>query len=130
NYDCFVSKLNAGGSNLLYSTYLGGSGFDYSSSIAIDSAGNAYLAGYTDSLTFPTANPLQTAHDRGIYKSSTAGSNWSLGSTGLGSPTVRALVVHPTTPTTIFAGTASGVYKSTNSGGAWSATNLSRVYVY
>jgi hypothetical protein len=122
--DSFVTKLNVGGTSLLYSTYLGGSGFDYSSSIAVDSSGNAYVAGYTDSLTFPTANPLQTAHDRGIYRSSTAGSTWNLSSTGLGSPTVRFLVVHPTTPTTIYAGTASGVYKSTNGGSSWSTTNL------
>src|ERR1051326_2162352 len=128
--DAFVAKLNASGTNLLYSTYLGGSGFDYPSAIAVDSSGNAHVVGYTDSLTYPTANPLQTTHDRGIYKTSNAGSGWILNNTGLGSPTVRALLIHPTTPSTVFAGTASGVYKSTNSGGTWSATNLTRVSVY
>ncbi len=57
--DAFVTKLNASGSALVYSTYLGGSGDDYGQGIAVDSAGNAYLTGYTLSFDFPTKNPLQ-----------------------------------------------------------------------
>ncbi len=59
-YDAFVSKFNSTGSTLLYSTYLGGSADDYATGIAVDSAGNAYVAGYTGSTDFPTQNPLQT----------------------------------------------------------------------
>ena len=50
----FVTKLNATGSALLYSTYFGGSGGDYVGSVAVDSSGNAYVAGGTFSLDFPT----------------------------------------------------------------------------
>ena len=57
--DAFVTKLNPTGSALVYSTYLGGSGDDAGEGIAVDSAGNAYVAGYTMSTDFPTANPLQ-----------------------------------------------------------------------
>ena len=57
--DAFVAKLNASGTALVYSTYLGGSGDDAGSDIAVDSAGNAYVTGYTRSTNFPTANPLQ-----------------------------------------------------------------------
>ena len=59
NIDVFVTKLNAAGSALVYSTYLGGSAFDGCSGIAVDSAGNVYLAGATASSNFPTVNPVQ-----------------------------------------------------------------------
>jgi hypothetical protein len=52
--DGFVSKLNPAGSELVYSTYLGGDEADYASDIAIDAAGNAYVTGLTDSGNFPT----------------------------------------------------------------------------
>ncbi len=52
--DGFVSKLSADGTSLVYSTYLGGSHEDFGSSIALDSAGNAYMTGYTQSTDFPT----------------------------------------------------------------------------
>jgi hypothetical protein len=58
-YDAFVAALDPTGSTLLYATYLGGSDFDYSSGIAVDGEGNAYLTGDTLSTDFPTANPLQ-----------------------------------------------------------------------
>src|SRR5439155_688850 len=59
--DAFVAKLNAAGSALVYSTYLGGSGTDLGNGIAVDAAGNAYVTGRTTSSNFPTANPLQGA---------------------------------------------------------------------
>ncbi len=52
--DAFVAKLNANGSALLYSTYLGGSVADEGRGIAVDRSGNAYLTGFTGSVDFPT----------------------------------------------------------------------------
>jgi uncharacterized protein (TIGR03437 family) len=60
-----VLKLNASGSALLYSTHLGGSDSDLGSGIAVDSAGNAYVTGYTWSTNFPTATPLQAVYGGG-----------------------------------------------------------------
>ena len=60
--DAFVAKVNAAGSALVYSTYLGGSGVDQGLGIAVDASGSAYVTGYTSSINFPTANPLQAAH--------------------------------------------------------------------
>ena len=52
--DIFVTKLDPTGSGLVYSTYLGGSGFDAGLGIAVDAAGNAYVTGGTFSTDFPT----------------------------------------------------------------------------
>ncbi len=61
--DAFVSKLNAAGTALVYSTYLGGTGNDYGNGIAVDPAGNAYVTGQTTSGDFPTtANAYQTTN--------------------------------------------------------------------
>src|SRR5208337_170283 len=64
--DAFVSKLNATGSALIYSTYLGGSSDNRGYGIAVDSSGSAYVTGTTDSPDFPTVNPLQ-ATNNGSY---------------------------------------------------------------
>jgi hypothetical protein len=57
--NAFVTKLNASGSGLIYSTYLGGSSLDQGTAISVDSSGSAYVTGYTASSDFPTVNPLQ-----------------------------------------------------------------------
>jgi hypothetical protein len=61
-FDAFVARLNPTGSALVYSTYLGGSGNDFGSGIAVDSSGNTYVVGATSSTDFPTMNPLQPAN--------------------------------------------------------------------
>lgn len=57
--DAFVTRLDLLGDDILYSTYLGGQGFDAATDIALDSAGNAYVTGRTESDDFPTVNPAQ-----------------------------------------------------------------------
>jgi uncharacterized protein (TIGR03437 family) len=57
--DAFVAKINAAGSALVYSTYLGGNNVDQGNAIAVDAAGNAYLTGYTASTDFPLASPFR-----------------------------------------------------------------------
>ena len=70
-YTSFVTKFNSTGSGLIYSTYLGGSGGfsgldDEAKAIAVDAAGNAYVAGFTGSLDFSvTAGAFQTV-DEGV----------------------------------------------------------------
>ncbi len=60
DYDAFVSKLDPSGTHLIYSTYLGGSGYDHAVGLAVDSRGEAYIAGETVSPNFPTKNALQS----------------------------------------------------------------------
>jgi len=59
--DAFVTKINAAGSALVYSTFLGGSGDDQGFGIALDGTNNAYITGVTNSVNFPTQNPFQAA---------------------------------------------------------------------
>ena len=63
NGDAFVTKFNASGSALLYSTYLGGSDSDNTNdnggAIAVDASSNIYVTGFTFSTNFPTLNAFQ-----------------------------------------------------------------------
>jgi hypothetical protein len=58
--DVFITKLNATGTAQVYSTFLGGSGYDQPSSIAVDSNGNAVVGGYTGSTDFPLKNAISS----------------------------------------------------------------------
>jgi hypothetical protein len=60
--EVFVTKLNAAGTALIYSTYLGGSSDDHGYHIAVDGSGNAFVTGDTYSTDFPTKNALQTTY--------------------------------------------------------------------
>ena len=67
--DAFVAKFiptNASGTELIYLTYLGGSGTDIGNGIAVDSGGSAYVTGSTDSSNFPAAGT-------GVFQPSNAG---------------------------------------------------------
>jgi hypothetical protein len=57
----FVAKLSPTGGSLIYSTFLGGSGDDGANGIAVNSAGDAFVAGATYSTDFPTVSPIQSA---------------------------------------------------------------------
>jgi hypothetical protein len=63
--DVFVAKLNFPGSALIYSTLLGGALTDSPAGIAVDSSGDAYVTGYTESNNFPTANAVQASYTGG-----------------------------------------------------------------
>jgi len=60
--DAFVAKLDAIGSDLLYSTYLGGGGADAAYGIALDSSNDAYVTGFTYSTNFPTTSDAFQKH--------------------------------------------------------------------
>ncbi len=57
--EAFVAKIDAAGGTLVYSTYLGGSGSDGATGIAVDASGAAYVTGYTASTDFPVVNGYQ-----------------------------------------------------------------------
>ncbi|HEU4711074.1 MAG TPA: SBBP repeat-containing protein [Pyrinomonadaceae bacterium] len=123
--DVFVTKFNSSGSALVYSTYVGGESSDFVRGIAVDASGNAYVAGFTQSLHFPlVAGALRT--ESVYFKSVDGGASWSNDNYGLVldvNASVNSLVVHPTLPSTIYAGTGAGVFKSTNGGRTWTRMN-------
>jgi autotransporter-associated beta strand protein len=76
--DAFVAQLNAAGTGLVYSTYLGGTSDEAGQGIAVDGGDNAYVTGWTHSTDFPVANPFQatknSAADAFVSKLNSTGS--------------------------------------------------------
>lgn len=65
--DVFVARLNTNATAFHYSTYVGGNNADIAFGIAVDSGGNAYVAGRTESANFPTRNAFQNSLDGTLY---------------------------------------------------------------
>ncbi len=111
----FLTKMTSTGSGLVYSTYLGGSSYDWASGVVVNAAGNAYVAGYTSSLNFPQASAVQASFG-GLYDGFVSEFNFAgnglLFSTyygGSGSDSINAIALDPSA--NIFVG---GQTSSTN----------------
>jgi hypothetical protein len=79
NVDAFVTKLDPSGSQIVYSTFIGGTAFDSGNAIAIDDQGGAYIGGFTGSTNYPTTpgafDPTQNGgSDAFVSKLSPSGS--------------------------------------------------------
>lgn len=124
--DGFVTKINPTGTSLVYSTFLGGNFFDSALDLTIDSAGNAYVVGQTDSsqsLVFP---PLAFSRlGKPFWKSVDAAGNWTPSNNGLTASITTAFAQDPVTPANMYTGTNQGLYRSTDSGANWVAVNTS-----
>ena len=139
--DVFVAKLNAAGSALVYSTYLGGSNDEEGYGIAVDSTGNAYVTGYTASPDFPTANALQATFGGGadvfvtklnpagsalVFSTSVGGESYEYGNAialdSAGNAYVAGTTSSPDFPTT--PGAFQTTYLATVSGGEGFVTKL------
>src|SRR5262249_11823859 len=59
--DVFVTKINAAGNSLVYSSVIGGTNNDFAFAVAVDTSGNAYVTGATDSPDFPQVHPIPGA---------------------------------------------------------------------
>jgi len=117
--NAFMAQLNAGGTALVYSTFLGGSGYDRGNAIAVDPAGSAYLTGYTSSPNFPTTSgAFQTA-----FQTALAGADNAFVTKIAGTP---HFYLSPIAPVTIALGLADAPSVTINSfGGFNSAVTLS-----
>jgi photosystem II stability/assembly factor-like uncharacterized protein len=146
--DGFVSKLNAVGGALIYSTYIGGHGYDRVNGLALDGAGNLYAAGETTSNDFPvTAGAFQTVYrsdgqfgDAFALKLNATGAAlvYSTFLGGGGTDAAHGIAVNDAGEAYITGDTAAtdfpittqalqprnasaSLYKSTNGGNSWSA---------
>lgn len=124
--DGFVAKVNSTGSPFQYVTYLGGNRQESVTGLAIDSNGNAYVTGSTDSASFPTASPLDTGlvgNTNSLYRTSDTGNSWvPMDNTIPG--VVTSLSPDPT-PGVLVAATKAGIYRSVDSGQTWTQTSSS-----
>lgn len=138
--DVFVTKLSPSGNALIYSTFLGGSGNDEASGMAIDRSGWAYLTGRTTSTDFPTSDPcggnLRGLSDAFVTKLSPLGCalEYSIYLGGAGEDQGFGIAVDAAEYAYLTGRTASAdfptpnPYDGTFNGGAWDAfvTKLSR----
>ena len=117
-------KLSPDGSTELWETALGSSAQSAAGAIAVDSAGELWVAGSTSSANFPLVKPLQnTLGERPLWTSANFGGTWTpIDNLPFALP--QALVVDPTTPTTLYVATADlGVFKSIDGGVTWTAAS-------
>ena len=110
--DAFVAKLSTSGSNLLYSTYLGGTSEDYGIGVAVDTSGNIYITGGTSSNDFPQINPHDGTHN----------GNWDIFVTKLS-------ITLPTGNTLYVGGNGPGNYTTIQSA-IDAASNGNTIFVY
>ena len=91
--DVFVKKLDATGKTVLFTT-ITGKGNDVAAGLALDAAGNIYVAGSTSSPDFPLRNPLQATPGQGFIAKFTPDGGQVLYSTYFPGP-IAALAVDP-----------------------------------
>lgn len=137
NSDGFIAKLSPDGTALEYSTYFGGSGADVSTAIAVDPAGNSYVAGTTNSSDFPLQNAFR--QPGGGFAAEFDATNNLVWSSLLGGASPSAIVLDPkgelfltgSTSSNTFATTGAlgpflsgNLFRTTNRGAAWTGATL------
>jgi photosystem II stability/assembly factor-like uncharacterized protein len=116
--DAFAAKISADGATLLYSSYLGGAGTDQAFGVAIDGAGDLYVAGTTYSRDFPQLNPI---HGVGALQTTDGGGTWSVA--GIGLPfSNRAVAIDPRQTTRVYIGGDQGLFRSADGASTWTGT--------
>ena len=123
NGDAFIIKLNPSGTGVLYATYFGGSARDSARGVAVDSAGNAYVTGFTNSSNFPATaggyrSPSLGQADAFVIKVNASGSAlvYSALIGGGGSDYATGIAIDPSGSAYIAGYTSSVAFPVTSSG--------------
>ena len=122
--EALIFKISPDGSNKVYETTLGGSSQANAAAIAVDSTGQAYVAGSTSSVDFPLLHPFQNSLGaRPLWKSTNSGASWTpLDDLPFAIP--QMFVADPSTPNTVYVATGDlGVFKSGDGGVTWVKAN-------
>ena len=115
----FLAKLNASGSQLLYSTYLGSARPVYQYGLAVDAGGNAYVAGTTaDSLATAGAAQSSLPNTSALFQTTNLGASWSAYDGALGG-TPAAISPDPQNEGYMVAVTDLGIFRTINNGASW-----------
>jgi len=121
----FLVKLSPSGKKFVYARRFGGRGGDFGNGVAVDSEGNAYVAGQTDSDDFPTTTSVFQPRLGGsvLYATTDGGGAWRSIS-GLPNSSAGAVAIDPTNPLRIYAGLngrlpGPGLLVSTDGGDTW-----------
>ena len=125
--------INPSGPGTIYAGTMGGGIFRSSDSGGTWSAVNMGLTDLrvsTLAVNSSTPSTLYAVMSNGVFRSIDSGGTWVAASTGLPRQLVSALAVNPLTPSTLYAGTGgAGIYKSTDSGGIWTAGGLRNQWI-
>jgi photosystem II stability/assembly factor-like uncharacterized protein len=116
----FAARLNAAGSSFGYVTYLGGIRENYLTSMALDAAGDVYLAGYTNSANFPIVSALQTTipgNGTSLFSSTDSGGTWSVADSSIPGA-VFDISLNPANASAVVI-TEAGIYRTNNAGASW-----------
>jgi Beta-propeller repeat len=106
--DGFIAAFDSTGTNLIYCTYLGGSGDDQINGIAVrPEDGAVAVTGFTDSPNFPLLNAVQPTGYQGFFKSANGANAWNLSNSGLTIGIIDAILVDPSNPSVIVYGLVS-----------------------
>jgi hypothetical protein len=111
-FNAFVAELNPSGEGLVYSSYLGGSGADNGTAIAIDSSGRVYVTGYTVSPDFPTTS----VSFQPIFGGAQDGFITKMDLHGLGTTLQFSNTQWTIAPTTVGTQSGYGIVYATNTG--------------
>ncbi|HLH53843.1 MAG TPA: SBBP repeat-containing protein [Verrucomicrobiae bacterium] len=123
--DGFIAAFDSTGKNLIYCTYLGGTGDEQINGLAVrPDDGALALIGSTSSADFPLTNAFQVNGKQGLFNSTNGAANWSTPTPALsGSTSVYAILADPFDSAVVYTVTANGFFKSLDGGATWAAAS-------